>query len=58
MESRIKERCIYCGGDVFYYSGEPLAKCKWCGQTLAAAKFENELLRMQKTEQENTLIKQ
>ena len=58
MESRIKERCIYCGGDVFYYSGEPLVKCKWCGQTLAAAKFENELLRMQKTEEENTLIKQ
>ena len=58
MGSKIKERCIYCGGDVFYDGSEPLVKCQWCGQTLAVAKFENELLRIQKAEEENVLIKE
>ncbi len=58
MGSRIKERCIYCGGDVLYDGSEPLVKCLLCGQILAVAKFENELLRIQKTEEENVLIKE
>ena len=57
MDTRIKERCIYCGGDVYYHGSEQLVKCEWCGHTLVVAKFENELARMKKTEEENVLIR-
>ena len=46
MLGKIKERCLYCGGDVYYHSGEHLTKCEWCGHTLVTTKFENELERM------------
>ena len=46
MESKIKERCIYCDGDVLYDGCEQLVKCQWCGKTFAVAKFENELAKM------------
>ena len=54
----MKARCIYCGGDVYYQGGEQLIKCEWCGQTLVTAKFEHELARMKKTEEENAQIKE
>ena len=57
MIEKMKARCIYCGGDVYYHSGQQLIKCEWCGQTLMTAKFENELIRMKKTEEENALVK-
>ena len=57
MTEKRKARCIYCGGDVYYHSGQQLIKCEWCGQTLMTAKFENELIRMKKTEEENALVK-
>ena len=57
MESKIKERCIYCGGDVYYHSGKSLIKCDWCGQTIPVMKFQGEMTRMKKTEEENALIK-
>ena len=43
---QIKERCIYCGSDVYYTGTEVLIKCGMCGHTLVVAKFENELARM------------
>ena len=46
MDHQMKERCIYCGGDVYYTGKEKLIKCEWCGQTLVVAKFENELAKM------------
>ena len=58
MDTRIKERCIYCGGDVYYHSGESLMKCDWCGQTIPVMKFQGEMTRMKKTEEENILIKE
>ena len=58
MPEMMKARCIYCGGDVYYQGGEQLIKCEWCGQTLVTAKFEHELARMKKTEEENAQIKE
>ena len=58
MATRIKERCIYCGGEVYYQGGEPPIKCDWCGQTIPVMKFQGEMTRMKKTEEENALIKQ
>ena len=58
MATKIKERCIYCGGDVYYHGGESLIKCEWCGQTLVVAKFENELIRMKEAEEEHALVKE
>ena len=58
MAEKIKERCIFCGGDVYYRSGEQLVKCSLCGHTLKTAKFENELARIRKTEEENALVKE
>ncbi len=58
METRIKERCIYCGGDIYYNSGEQLVKCSWCGEALITAKFENEITRMKQTREENALVKE
>ncbi len=46
MDQQIKERCIYCGADVYYTGTESLIKCGMCGHTLVVAKFENELARM------------
>lgn len=49
MQEKQKGRCIYCGGEVLYDSGDSgrsLVRCDWCGQTLAVAGFENELTRM------------
>ena len=43
---QIKERCIYCGSDVYYTGTETLIKCGMCGHTLVVAKFENELAKM------------
>ena len=57
MLSKIKERCIYCGGDIYYHLGEKLIKCEWCGHSLVTSKFENELARIQEIEEENALIK-
>ena len=58
MESMTKERCIYCGGDVYYHLGEKLIKCEWCGHSLVTSEFENELARIQNIEEENELIKE
>ncbi len=44
--NQIKERCIYCGSDVYYNGTETLIKCGMCGHTLVVAKFENELAKM------------
>ena len=44
--SQYKERCIYCGSDVYYTGTESLIKCGMCGHTLVVAKFENELAKM------------
>lgn len=57
MESKIKERCIYCGGDVYYQGDESLIKCDWCGETIPVMKFQGEMTRMKKAEKENTLIR-
>ena len=57
MAEKIKQRCIYCGGDIYYHGGEQLVKCKWCGHTLVTAKFENEMARIRETEKENELVK-
>ncbi len=46
MTSQLKERCIYCGADVYYNGSEQLIKCGMCGHTLVVAKFENELAKM------------
>ena len=54
----MKERCIYCGGDIYYQESMQLVKCDWCGQTMVVAKFENELARRKKTEEENAQIKE
>lgn len=58
MEAKMKERCIYCGGDIYYQESMQLVKCDWCGQTMVVAKFENELARRKKTEEENAQIKE
>lgn len=58
MPELIKERCLYCGGDVYYHSRQKLIKCEWCGETINTVKFENVLVRMQETEEENAQIKQ
>ena len=58
MTAKIKERCIYCGGDVYYHGSEKLIKCEWCGQTINTTKFESYLIRIQETEDESILIKQ
>ena len=58
MDSRIKERCIYCGGDVYYHGDESLIKCDWCGQTIPVMKFQGQITRMKKTAEENALIKE
>ncbi len=55
---QIKERCIYCGSDVYYTGTEVLIKCGMCGHTLVVAKFENELFRLRETEAENKFIKE
>ncbi len=46
MNNQIKERCIYCGADVYYNGSEQLIKCGMCGHTLVVAKFENEIAKM------------
>ena len=43
---QIKERCIYCGSNVYYTGTDTLIKCSMCGHTLIVAKFENELAKM------------
>ena len=58
MPELIKERCLYCGGDVYYHSRQKLIKCEWCGETIYTVKFENVLVLMQETEEENAQIKQ
>ena len=58
MAYEIKERCIYCGGDIYYEAGVKLVKCKWCGETLKTSKFDSELARIQQIEEENELVKQ
>ncbi len=58
MSGEIKERCIYCGGEVLYHSGESLIKCGWCGQTLVVAKFENELTRLKEAEAEHAQVRE
>ncbi len=58
MESSIKERCIYCGADVYYTGTEKLIKCGMCGHTLVVAKFENELSRMQQALEEGKKAQQ
>ena len=57
MDNQIKERCIYCGGDVYYTGREKLIKCEWCGHTLVVAKFENELARMNQAFEEGEQAK-
>ena len=52
MKDQIKERCIYCGGDVYYKGNEQLIKCSLCGHSLVVAKFENELSKMKKAADE------
>lgn len=58
MADQIKQRCIYCGGDIYYQGSEQLVKCELCGHTLIVAKFENEIARMKKIEEENALVSQ
>ncbi len=57
MQEKWKERCIYCGGDVYYQSSRQLVKCEWCGHTLATAGFENELARMKAAVEEGEQAK-
>ena len=58
MAEKMKQRCIYCGGDIYYRGSEQLVKCSLCGHTLIVAKFENEIARMKKTEEENAIVKE
>ena len=58
MDTKIKERCIYCGGDVYYHGDESLIKCDWCGQTVPVMKFQGEMTRIKKTIEENAQIKE
>ena len=58
MSGEIKERCIYCGGDVYYQSGQSLIKCSFCGHTLVTAKFENELASRKKAEEEHLQVRE
>jgi DNA-directed RNA polymerase subunit RPC12/RpoP len=58
METKIVERCIYCGGEVIYDSSQELVRCEWCSKTLMVAKFESEIARRKKTEEENILVRQ
>ena len=57
MIQQIKERCIYCGSDVYYSGCNILIKCGLCGHTLTVSKFENELARMQQAIEEGEQAK-
>ena len=46
MHDLVKDRCIYCGSDIFFDGGKLLIKCEMCGHTLVITQFENELNRM------------
>ncbi len=52
MDQKIKERCIYCGADVYYKGEQVLLKCGMCGHTIAVAKFECELMKLKTAEEE------
>ena len=57
MNGQKKERCIYCGSDVYYTGTESLIRCGKCGHTLVVAKFENELARMNQAIEESEKAK-
>ena len=44
--NKIKVRCICCGGDLYFESGQQLVKCAFCGETMAVIEFDSELARM------------
>ena len=58
MDQKIKERCIYCGADVYYNGEEVLLKCGMCGHTLVVARFECELMKMKEAEAEKEKARQ
>ena len=44
--AKMKERCPFCGGEIFFEAGQELVRCEWCGQTSQTAKFESESMRI------------
>ena len=44
--TKLKERCPFCGGEIFFEVGQELVRCEWCGQTSQTAKFESESMRI------------
>ena len=58
MGENNKERCIYCGADVYYTVDQKMIRCNHCGHTLVVAKFENELNKIEAEAREAKVVKE
>jgi len=57
MEERIRERCIYCGGEIVYSALEKYVKCPFCGKTFSVLKFRSEQAKIKRALEEGEKAK-
>ena len=44
--TKLKEKCPFCSGEIFFEAGQELVRCEWCGQASRTAEFKSEMLRI------------
>ena len=57
MAEQIRERCIYCGGQILYSGLEKLVKCRFCGKTFSVTRFQSEQAKIRKALEEGERAK-